>query len=265
MLRSHNTRNQQLLKQLLREPANKTCADCKTSKNPRWALWNLGVFVCIRCLGIHRSMGTHISRVKSADLDSWTDVQAESMVRWGNARANAFWEHGLPQGYVPDALKIENFIRTKYDVKKWALHRGEPKPEDVGDVGGAATLVAPAAAAPTPAAPAAAAPVAPAVANPTPVAPAPNTLLDLDFGRASLTPAERPLPQLPPQLASVPPRTDLKQSILSLYLTPMTPQPAPVQAPVQQGFLQGFQQQAQPQAQPQALAFNDDLFKNVWN
>ena len=33
-------------------------------------------------------MGTHISRVKSVDLDSWTDEQLQSMIKWGNARAN---------------------------------------------------------------------------------------------------------------------------------------------------------------------------------
>ena len=35
-------------------------------------------------------MGTHISRVKSVDLDAWTDDQLQNMLRWGNARANKF-------------------------------------------------------------------------------------------------------------------------------------------------------------------------------
>jgi hypothetical protein len=34
-----------------------------------------GVFLCIRCSGIHRGMGTHISKVKSIDLDAWTPEQ----------------------------------------------------------------------------------------------------------------------------------------------------------------------------------------------
>lgn len=42
---------------------------------PRWASWNLGVFLCIRCAGIHRNLGVHISRVKSVNLDSWTPEQ----------------------------------------------------------------------------------------------------------------------------------------------------------------------------------------------
>ena len=44
--------------------------DCD-SKGPRWASWNLGIFLCIRCAGIHRNLGVHISRVKSVNLDSW--------------------------------------------------------------------------------------------------------------------------------------------------------------------------------------------------
>ena len=44
---------------------------------PRWASWNLGVFICIRCAGIHRNLGVHISRVKSVNLDSWTQEQIE--------------------------------------------------------------------------------------------------------------------------------------------------------------------------------------------
>lgn len=113
---------------LLNDPINKHCADCKTAKNPRWASWNLGVFICIRCSGIHRSLGTHISRVKSVDLDSWTDEQTESMLAWGNRRGNAYWEAKLKPrsqeevelgGYIPLDSKVESFVRTKYQLGKW--------------------------------------------------------------------------------------------------------------------------------------------------
>jgi hypothetical protein len=40
-------------------------------------LFGSGVFLCIRCSGIHRGMGTHISKVKSVDLDVWTPEQME--------------------------------------------------------------------------------------------------------------------------------------------------------------------------------------------
>ena len=45
------------------QPENQTCADCPT-KGPRWASWNLGCFICIRCSGIHRSIGVHITKVQ---------------------------------------------------------------------------------------------------------------------------------------------------------------------------------------------------------
>ena len=35
-------------------------------------------------------MGTHISRVKSVDLDAWTDEQLQIVLLWGNARANKY-------------------------------------------------------------------------------------------------------------------------------------------------------------------------------
>jgi stromal membrane-associated protein len=41
------------------------------------SLYDRGVFLCIRCSGIHRGMGTHISKVKSVDLDMWTPEQMD--------------------------------------------------------------------------------------------------------------------------------------------------------------------------------------------
>ena len=39
--------------------------------------------MCIRCAGIHRNLGVHISRVKSVNLDSWTPEQIEvSLSDW---------------------------------------------------------------------------------------------------------------------------------------------------------------------------------------
>ncbi|KAF2679803.1 ArfGap-domain-containing protein [Lentithecium fluviatile CBS 122367] len=127
--------NRATLKSLVKLEANKSCADCKRNKHPRWASWNLGIFICIRCSGIHRGMGTHISRVKSVDLDSWTDEQLQSMIKWGNARANKYWEAKLAPGHVPSEAKIENFIRTKYESKRWTMDGPVPDPStlDVDD------------------------------------------------------------------------------------------------------------------------------------
>jgi stromal membrane-associated protein len=73
-------------------------------------------------------MGTHISKVKSVDLDTWTDEQLQSVLKWGNARANKYWEAKLAPGHVPSEAKIENFIRTKYESKRWTMDGPIPDP-----------------------------------------------------------------------------------------------------------------------------------------
>ncbi|ORY04819.1 Arf GTPase activating protein, partial [Basidiobolus meristosporus CBS 931.73] len=69
-------KHEEILKALVKQPGNSTCADCGAS-GPRWASHNLGVFLCIKCAGFHRRMGTHISKVKSINLDTWTPEQLE--------------------------------------------------------------------------------------------------------------------------------------------------------------------------------------------
>ncbi|KIJ60566.1 hypothetical protein HYDPIDRAFT_183588 [Hydnomerulius pinastri MD-312] len=120
-------RNAKLLRELVKQPDNKVCADCKRN-DPRWASWNLGVYLCIRCSGIHRGMGTHISRVKSIDLDMWTPEQMEAIQKWGNRRANLYWEAHLKSGHVPPDHKMESFIRSKYESRRWAMDG--PPPSD---------------------------------------------------------------------------------------------------------------------------------------
>ena len=46
--KSTNEKNQKILRDLVKDPANKVCADCKTSGHPRWTSWSLGIFICIR-------------------------------------------------------------------------------------------------------------------------------------------------------------------------------------------------------------------------
>ncbi|CEO60813.1 hypothetical protein PMG11_05334 [Penicillium brasilianum] len=258
--------NQQTIKSLLKLESNKICADCKRNKHPRWASWNLGIFICIRCSGIHRGMGTHISRVKSVDLDAWTDEQLQSVVRWGNGRANKYWEAKLAPGHVPSEAKIENFIRTKYEAKRWVMDGGMPDPSTLDDGDddvplavvqekakierSASQRVA------APSQPPAqrqkapidlfgddmiSAPPRPSTTEPTPRAPprqAPppqqkthkpaDSLLGLDFF-GSTQPSAGSRPSSTASTPAAPTgmsRPDLKQSILSLY---SKPQPAPVQ------------------------------------
>ncbi|XP_029926050.1 stromal membrane-associated protein 1-like isoform X2 [Myripristis murdjan] len=115
-----NEQHQAILSKMLREEDNKYCADCE-AKGPRWASWNLGVFMCIRCAGIHRNLGVHISRVKSVNLDQWTPEQIQSMVDMGNTRARQLYEAHLPENFRRPQTDqaVEVFIRDKYERKKY--------------------------------------------------------------------------------------------------------------------------------------------------
>ncbi|XP_061766952.1 stromal membrane-associated protein 1 isoform X1 [Nerophis ophidion] len=115
-----NEQHQAILSKLLREDDNKYCADCE-AKGPRWASWNLGVFMCIRCAGIHRNLGVHISRVKSVNLDQWTSEQIQSVVDMGNHRAKQLYEAHLPEKFSRPQTDqaVEVFIRDKYERKKY--------------------------------------------------------------------------------------------------------------------------------------------------
>lgn len=54
---------------------NKICADCGEPW-PEWASVNLGVTICIECAGCHRSLGAHVSKVKSLTLDNYGQLEA---------------------------------------------------------------------------------------------------------------------------------------------------------------------------------------------
>ncbi|XP_045067532.1 stromal membrane-associated protein 1 isoform X8 [Coregonus clupeaformis] len=120
-----NEQHQAILTKMLREDDNKYCADCE-AKGPRWASWNLGVFMCIRCAGIHRNLGVHISRVKSVNLDQWTQEQIQSMVDMGNNKAKHLYEAHLPDNFRRPQTDqaVEFFIRDKYERKKYYDQNG---------------------------------------------------------------------------------------------------------------------------------------------
>ncbi|TGZ78896.1 ArfGap-domain-containing protein [Ascodesmis nigricans] len=118
----HQARNERALQDLIKGvPGNDRCADCGT-RNPAWASWNLGIFLCIRCASLHRKLGTHVSKVKSISMDAWTNEQVDTMKKNGNTKSNAFYnpdsaKHPPPLSSEDSDSQLERYIRQKYEYK----------------------------------------------------------------------------------------------------------------------------------------------------
>ncbi|XP_022658242.1 centaurin-gamma-1A-like isoform X2 [Varroa jacobsoni] len=113
---------------------NRHCVDCD-APNPDWASLNHGALMCITCSGIHRQLGSHISRVRSLNLDDWSPDQLAVMEAVGNAMANAIWEantrseEGKP---TPNSSREEKerWIRAKYLEREFL--KGLPRQASIG-------------------------------------------------------------------------------------------------------------------------------------
>jgi Arf-GAP/SH3 domain/ANK repeat/PH domain-containing protein len=110
------------LLQMLREndQGNCWCADCGSSNKVEWVSLNLAIIVCIECSGIHRSLGTHVSKVRSLTLDttSFTPDIIELLLLVGNRVSNMVFEARLdPAGKLTAQANREQrlrFINAKY-------------------------------------------------------------------------------------------------------------------------------------------------------
>lgn len=114
--------NPDRLLQMLREndQGNSWCADCGSNNKVEWVSLNLAIIVCIECSGIHRSLGTHISKIRSLTLDtkSFTPDIIELLILVGNRVSNMVYEARLDRKLkpMPQATREQRlrFITAKY-------------------------------------------------------------------------------------------------------------------------------------------------------
>ena len=150
-------------------------------------------------------MGTHLSKVKSISLDTWTLSQVETVRSIGNAQSNLTYN---PANYKPavndlddDNIAVEKFIRRKYEQQAFK------RP------------VAPSIPSPVPSKPAVPTPAVPTTNNPflqlQPSSPPLTTTNPFDRRRHSSSASSSHRPYLD------------KASIMALYNAPPPPPPPP--------------------------------------
>lgn len=111
-----NPDNRRRLLQLQKIGANKRCVDCD-APNPQWASPKFGIFICLECAGTHRSLGVHISFVRSITMDQFKPEELVRMEKGGNQPFMDYMSaHGVDLK-LPQKVKYDNPIAEDYKEK----------------------------------------------------------------------------------------------------------------------------------------------------
>ena len=93
---------------------NSKCFDCGAQK-PKWSSIKNGIFLCLKCAGIHRNLGLNISVIRSLQIDSWNEKQILFLKKGGNGKLkNFFLEYNITSN---------NSIDEKYKSKASDYYR----------------------------------------------------------------------------------------------------------------------------------------------
>ncbi|KAJ3113136.1 hypothetical protein HK100_002085 [Physocladia obscura] len=282
-----NEQHSRILKNLMQRADNRKCVDCRKKgrffllftflfilffsyrdgNNPLFLILELGQ-TRDGPRGILAYLCASAALVKSADLDAWTPEQIANMVKWGNAKANAYWEASLPADFQgPPESGIDQWIRDKYEGKRFTAGGPIPDPDTIPFPDG----ILPASSTPSPA-PSQTIPVPSFSKFPKDYQPEQIQPQQISSGKTSTSQDLLDIFQSPSVSASAnatsivqKQQADLKSNIMSLYSTPPVQQstipPAqftiPQQQQQQQHQLAGLQffSSSNIQSQPQFASF----------
>jgi len=112
-------------------PGNSVCVDCDNI-NPQWASVSYGSLMCLECSGHHRSLGVHLSFVRSLAMDAFTEKQIQAMEKSGGNQKTVDY-------FTSKNIAKNLCVSTKYNTKqaeylrnrlaRWLEGRTEPPPD----------------------------------------------------------------------------------------------------------------------------------------
>jgi len=113
------------LKEIRSQNGNNICCECG-KLNPQWISVTYAIWMCIECSGKHRSLGLHISQVKSITMDKWTEKEIERVRIGGNKALREFMDSH-------EADETWSF-EEKYQSQLYALYRDKITMEAAGEI-----------------------------------------------------------------------------------------------------------------------------------
>ena len=85
--------------------------------------------MCIKCAGNHRSMGVHITFVRSVTMDGWSKIQLARMKNGGNGKLKKYWKsQQFPKNLTPKQ-RLDNVAMDKYRERLLSLAKGQSPPD----------------------------------------------------------------------------------------------------------------------------------------
>ena len=88
------------------------CFDCEAPLDAPWVSVTYGTTLCLNCAGCHRSLGVHMSFVRSLTLDTLTEGEQRAMAQGGNTAFATFLAD--PLRAIPRHVWLALPLETRY-------------------------------------------------------------------------------------------------------------------------------------------------------